>query len=70
VRFYDHRVRLSERLSEELDFNVMFSQRGHLTLAHPDASVRTMRRRAEVNQIERVNSRLIWRNEIARLCLC
>ena len=68
VRFYDESVKLYEQLSHELDFNVMFSQRGHLTLAHTDGAVNTMRRRAEVNQIQGVDSRLIWPDEIARLC--
>jgi sarcosine oxidase subunit beta len=68
VRFYNESVKLYEEMSQELDFNVMFSQRGHLTLAHSDASVRTMRLRAEVNQVEGVNSRLIWPDEIKRLC--
>ena len=68
VRFYDQSVKLYQELSAELDFNVMFSQRGHLTLAHTDASVRTMRRRAEVNQVEGVDSRVIYADDIARLC--
>ncbi len=68
VRFYHESVKLYEKMSAELDFNVMFSQRGHLTLAHTDSAVRTMRHRAEVNQIEGVDSRLIWPDEIARLC--
>ena len=68
VRFYNESVKLYEEMAHELDFNVMFSQRGHLTLAHTDGAVRTMRRRAEVNQIEGVDSRLIWPDEIARLC--
>lgn len=68
VQFYDESVKLYEQMSVELDFNVMFSQRGHLTLAHTDGAVRTMRRRAEVNQIEGVDSRLIWPEEIKRLC--
>ena len=46
----------------------MFSQRGHLTLAHNDGSVRTMRRRAEVNRIEGVDSRLVFPDELARIC--
>jgi sarcosine oxidase subunit beta len=54
-------------MSVELDFNVMFSQRGHLTLAHTDASLRTMRWRAEVNQIQGVNSRVIYPDEIKKL---
>ena len=68
TRFYDESVRLYERLALELDFNVMFSQRGHLTLAHTDGSVRTMRRRAEVNRLQGVESHLIWPEEIGRLC--
>ena len=68
VRFYDESVKLYEQMSVELDFNVMFSQRGHLTLAHTDGDVRTMRRRAEVNQLQGVDSRLIWPEEIKRLC--
>jgi sarcosine oxidase subunit beta len=47
---------------------MLFSQRGHLTLAHSDSAVRTMRWRAEVNQLQGVDSRLIWPQEIARLC--
>jgi sarcosine oxidase subunit beta len=68
VQFYDESVKLYEDLSADLDFNVMFSQRGHLTLAHTDSSVRTMRRRAEVNQLQGVDSSLIWPDEIKRLC--
>ena len=68
VRFYDASVKLYERLAVELDFNIMFSQRGHLTLAHTDGSVNTMRRRAEVNRLQGVESRLILPEEIARLC--
>jgi sarcosine oxidase subunit beta len=68
VAFYDESVKLYENLSLDLNFNVLFSQRGHLTLAHNDSSVRTMRWRAEVNQLQGVDSRLIWPDEIARLC--
>ena len=68
VRFYNESVKLYEQLSDELNFNVMFSQRGHLTLAHTDGGVNTMRRRAEVNQIEGVDSRLIFPDEIKSLC--
>jgi sarcosine oxidase subunit beta len=67
VRFYDRSIKLYQRLAAELDFNVMFSQRGHLTLAHSDASLRTMRWRAEVNKIEGVSSEVIGPAEIKRL---
>ncbi|MDF2766083.1 MAG: FAD-dependent oxidoreductase, partial [Rhodospirillales bacterium] len=49
VRFYDESVRLFQSLSNEFDFNILYSERGHLTLAHTDAALRTMRWRAEVN---------------------
>ncbi len=68
VEFYDESVKLYEEMSADFDFNVMFSQRGHLTLAHNDGAVRTMRRRAEVNQIQGVDLRVIWPVEIKRLC--
>jgi len=67
VRFYDRSVKLYERLAAELNFNVMFSQRGHLTLAHNDGSLRTMRWRAEVNKLQGVTSEVIGPAEIARL---
>jgi sarcosine oxidase, subunit beta len=68
VRFYDESVKLYEEMALELDYNVMFSQRGHLTLAHTDGAIRTMRRRAEVNKLQGVDSRLIEPAEIKKLC--
>jgi sarcosine oxidase, subunit beta len=59
ARFYDRSVRLYRGLAAELNFNVMFAQRGHLTLAHNDSSLRTMRWRAEVNKLEGVDSEVI-----------
>lgn len=67
VRFYDRSVRLYQELSSELNINVMFSQLGHLTLAHSDASLRTMRWRAEVNKLEGVRSEVIGPGEIKEL---
>lgn len=68
VNFYNESVKLYEGMSEEFDFNVMFTQRGHFTLAHSDASVRTMRRRAEVNQIQGVDSAVLTPEEIKKIC--
>lgn len=67
VLFYDRSVRLYESLAADLNFNVMFSQRGHLTLAHSDAALRTMRWRAEVNKLQGVDSSVIGPSEIAGL---
>lgn len=51
VRFYKEAVRLYTQLSNELDYNMLFTQRGQLTLAHTDATVRTFRMRAEVGKL-------------------
>ena len=67
VAFYDRSLHLYQHLAGELNFNVMFSQRGHLTLAHNDSSLRTMRWRAEVNKIQGVDSRVIGPDEIKKL---
>jgi len=50
VQFYDESVRLWQDLSQDFDLNLFYSTRGHFTLAHTDAAMRTMRWRAEVNK--------------------
>lgn len=67
VRFYDRSVQLYRTLAADLNFNVMFARRGHLTLAHNDGSLRTMRWRAEVNKLQGVDSEVIGPEEIKRL---
>jgi len=66
--FYKRSVELYEGLSIDLDFNLLFSQQGHLTLAHSDRAMITMTERAEVNQLLGIDSRVIQPDEIARLC--
>ena len=67
VAFYEESMRLYRGLSEELDYNILYSERGHFTLAHSDAAMRTSRWRAEVNKHLGVNSELVGREELARL---
>ena len=69
VRFYEESVRLYPRaVARSLDFNILYSERGHFTLAHTDAAMRTSRWRAEVNKHLGVDSELIYPDDIARLC--
>src|SRR5487761_949777 len=67
IHFYDASIKLYEGLSEELGWNVLFTQCGHLTLAHSDSSVTGLRVRAENNQMLGVDSRIIYPEEIQRL---
>jgi sarcosine oxidase subunit beta len=67
ARFYDASIKLYEGLSEDLNFNVLFSQCGHLTLAHSDRAMFVMANRAEVNRLNGIDSRLIGPEEVQRL---
>jgi sarcosine oxidase subunit beta len=68
AEFYKRSLALYERLGADLDFNLLFSQQGHLTLAHSDRAMITMAERAEVNQLLGIDSRLVDAGEVARLC--
>ncbi len=67
VAFYDRSLELYNNMAVDLNINVMFSERGHLTLAHTDAAVRTMRWRAEVNKLQNIDSSVIGPQEIGEL---
>lgn len=50
IRFYKEGVDLYRSMSRDLGFNVMFSQRGQLTLAHSEATMRSFHLRAEMGK--------------------
>jgi sarcosine oxidase subunit beta len=66
--FYQRSLETYETLGADLDFNLLFSQQGHLTLAHSERAISVMHERAEVNQLLGVDSRVIGPSEIAELC--
>jgi len=68
VRFYQESLRLFRELSEELEYNLFYTERGHLTLAHTESTLRTMRWRAEVNKHLGVESEVVRPDELARIC--
>jgi sarcosine oxidase subunit beta len=68
VAFYDESVKLWQDLSVDFDLNLFYSNRGHFTLAHTDAAVRTMRLRAEVNKHYGVDSELVGPDDIQAAC--
>ena len=59
VRFYQRSVELFQDLSRELNLNLFYSERGHFTLAHSQASLRTQRWRAEVNKHLGIDSEVV-----------
>jgi sarcosine oxidase, subunit beta len=68
ARFYQASLELFEGLSAELDFNVLFTQRGVLTLAHSERAMITMTERASVNRLLGVDTRIVDLAEVAELC--
>jgi sarcosine oxidase, subunit beta len=68
VKFYDQSLQLWQDLSQDFDLNLFYSNRGHFTLAHTDAAVRTMRWRAEVNKHYGVKSELVGPDEVHKAC--
>jgi sarcosine oxidase subunit beta len=68
VAFYRESLRLYKQLGHELDYNLLLSEQGHMTLAHNERGVITMHERAEVNKTLGVDSRVIFPDEIAKLC--
>lgn len=68
VAFYDASVKIWENLSQELDLNLFYSNRGHFTLAHTESAMRTMRWRAEVNKQMGVKSEVVSPDDIRQAC--
>jgi methylglutamate dehydrogenase subunit A len=68
IRFYEHSMKLWENLSHELNYNVMFSQRGILNLAHTPGQLDDMARRGNAMRHEGVDAELLSVKQIAKLC--
>lgn len=67
VPFYDESLRLYENMSQDLGFNVLLSQHGHMTLGHTDAAMKALRERASTNVLLGIESHIIGRDEIKKL---
>src|SRR5947209_15903493 len=68
ARIYEHSLRLWERLSAELNFNLMLSQRGVLNLAHTESDVREGRRRANANRLNGIDAEWLDAAAVKRFC--
>ncbi len=64
TRFFDHSLQLYENLSAELNYNLMLSQGGILTLAHSRHELEMMTRWANSMQVQAVASEMMTPEEI------
>lgn len=65
-RFYELGMKLWEGLSQDLNFNVMFSQRGIINLAHTPAQMDAFCRRGNAMRLEGIDAEALSVEEIAR----
>ena len=68
ARLYEHALKLWENLSSTLNYNVMFSQRGVLNLAHTLGDVREGQRRVNALRLNGVDSEWLETDAVKRFC--
>ena len=65
AHFYEHSLKLWEGLSQELNFNVMYSPRGVLNLVHSPQDADAAMRRGNAMRLNGIDARFLARDEIA-----
>jgi sarcosine oxidase subunit beta len=63
-QLYDFSLKLWEGLSQELNFNVMFSQRGVLNLGHTLQDMRDIQRRVNANRLNGIDGEVLTTAEV------
>lgn len=65
---YEHSLKLWEGLAEQLDYDVLFSQRGVLNLAHSETDVREGMRRVHANRLNGVDAEWLDADGVKSVC--
>ena len=68
AQLYEHALKLWESLSQELNYNVMFSPRGVMNLAHNQHDLRELGRRINANRLNGVDSEFLTPEQVKALC--
>ncbi len=64
---YEHAMKLWEGLSQDLNYNVMFSQRGVLNLAHNQHDLRETLRRVNANRLNGIDSEFLNAQQVKEM---
>ena len=64
---YEHALKLWEGLSQDLNYNVMFSQRGVLNLAHNQHDLREVSRRVNANRLNGIDSEILTAAQVKEM---
>ncbi len=65
---YEHALKLWERMSQDLNYNVMFSQRGVMNLAHNQHDLRELQRRVHANHLNGIDSEFLNAQQVKEFC--
>jgi len=65
---YEHALKLWEGLAEELDYDILLSQRGVLNLAHSLQEVRDSVRRVNANRLSGIDAEWLSPEEVRAIC--
>ena len=65
---YEHSLKLWETLEDDLDYPILFSQRGVLNLAHSLQDVRDSVRRVEANRLNGVDAEWLDPQQVKEVC--
>ncbi len=68
AKLYDHALDLWDGLSQELNYNVMFSRRGVMMLAHNVHDVQSFQRHVQSNRLNGVDNRWLTPEEAKAFC--
>lgn len=66
--YYEHSLKLWENLSQELNYNVMFSQRGCLMVAHTVHDVQVFKRHVHANRLNGIDNEWLSAEEAKEFC--
>ena len=66
--FYEHSLKLWETLDEDLDYPILFSQRGVLNLDHSLTDIRDSRRRVAANRLNGIDAEWVDAKGAKDLC--
>ncbi|MEE3295234.1 MAG: sarcosine oxidase subunit beta family protein [Pseudomonadota bacterium] len=65
--FYEEGMKMWRNLSQELNYNVMYSPRGILNLAHSDAQMNAYSRRGNSMRLNGIDAQLLYREDIKKM---
>ena len=65
--FYEYGMKLWENLSQELNYNVMYSPRGIINLAHSDAQLNAYSRRGNSMRLNGIDAVMLGREKLKKM---